>query len=526
MNRPWLVLLLCASGWLSACSWLIDPENQPTRCALVGDAGTDPCGAGFVCSKAGTCTPKCVLIDGEPDPCGAGRECREGQCVAPCKPNKVGEICSDGIDNNCNGMIDEVDPEGKDACGDKVDNDCDLKIDEGHDQDLDLNDWCGDPNKQGGGGIGDCDDRNPTVFYKAPELCDGLDNDCDNITDETTGKASLCPAGQECVGQRCVVPSCAIPGSSAECSATEMCNVETGKCGPKGCSEATCNGPGEYCDQVSGECRTERRKNGESCAAHSDCKSLSCIESAALRLKVPSARVCGQTCCYDDECGTGERCFVSGTGARSCLPVADVAPDNAAAQLCTLDEQCSASQACAVVGGQPVSGSIATERENLTTSVCRTTRSSERDVGDDCANPFFGYPDSALCESLVCISTSNGALPRCSQACSTSADCAALSDAIGGDGYCRFAATSQSNPDYVPICVIAGNEVGSGKPGESCTSPRSCEEGGCVGASVESDGRCAATCCNDSQCGKWGELPTLCRPVAFGTGRYETRCVP
>ena len=29
----------------------------------------------------------------------------------------------------------------------------------------------------------DCDDQNPAVFYGAEEICDGLDNNCDDIID-------------------------------------------------------------------------------------------------------------------------------------------------------------------------------------------------------------------------------------------------------------------------------------------------------------------------------------------------------
>jgi hypothetical protein len=55
------------------------------------------------------------------------------------------ELC-DGIDNNCNGSIDEdFDGDGTSSCD------------------------------------GDCDDNNPATFPGHAEICDGLDNDCNGI---------------------------------------------------------------------------------------------------------------------------------------------------------------------------------------------------------------------------------------------------------------------------------------------------------------------------------------------------------
>jgi hypothetical protein len=80
-----------------------------------------------------------------------------------------------GEDVDCNDVDPGTHPEAGELC-DGEDNDCDDLIDEGYDEDGDGWTSCDAPS--------DCDDSDPSVFPGAVEECDEVDSDCDGETDE------------------------------------------------------------------------------------------------------------------------------------------------------------------------------------------------------------------------------------------------------------------------------------------------------------------------------------------------------
>ena len=85
------------------------------------------------------------------------------------------EVC-DGLDNDCNGVIDDSTLRifYRDADGDGIGTD------------LDTVTACAAPEGYSAIG-GDCDDARSVTYPGAPELCDGLDNDCDGARDDNAG---------------------------------------------------------------------------------------------------------------------------------------------------------------------------------------------------------------------------------------------------------------------------------------------------------------------------------------------------
>ncbi len=174
-------------GALDATTWYVDSDGDGTGEPLNGVASCSP--------VAGTVSNALDCDDSDPD-------------------NYPGntESC-DGADQNCNGAVDEsfdADSDGVTTCGadgsagtadddcddgnpllfpgnsescDGLDQDCDTVIDNSFDQDNDGVTTCG-PDGSAGTADDDCDDTDSNNLPGGTEVCDGQDNNCDLSTDE------------------------------------------------------------------------------------------------------------------------------------------------------------------------------------------------------------------------------------------------------------------------------------------------------------------------------------------------------
>ncbi len=213
--------------------------------------------------------------------CDGAGECGTGitECIPQVDPNttfcstdpggsndqSVAEICSNGFDEDCDGQTDELG--GVEVC-DGADNDCDPNgaIDNG----FNIGNACTGFGVCGAGTV-ECDPADPNAMNfcstmpggsqdaSSTEICDGLDNDCDLMTDEDFMVGQLCDInatfGVCCDLSNTTPLMCEAPGAVRECSPLDpfatICSTSPGGSLDLSIVEVCGNGPDDDCDNQS-----------------------------------------------------------------------------------------------------------------------------------------------------------------------------------------------------------------------------------------------------------------------------------
>jgi len=315
------------------------------------------------------CAPDDLDRDGIPDCSVSGPPCDCNDCDAGINPDRI-DVCGNGVDEDCSGT-DATCPPG-DGDGDGVvstasgGTDCDdmnamifpgapERCGDGIAQGCGMDLPCsGDTDGDGYIEAGNCG-MDPAVVPWSREDCDGVDQDCDNVTDEVLNRASMSGSGvalpQGATG--CVVQNPTVMGCSTEacvvdylsnllhCGGCRMsCNAEGGLFVADRCDDARCDCSGEpgtaACPSVEWCCPDGCRNlqidilNCGGCGG--DCNS----GRPAFRPKADNCA--GATC----RCGAGAACAdpLMCCGGTCVNPNTDMNNCNACGNVCGTRSQC------------------------------------------------------------------------------------------------------------------------------------------------------------------------------------------
>lgn len=209
-------------------------NNDITPCELIEYQGG--CPEGYICIEYGCvpgikcgdkiCKPYERCEDGECKGCGSIDECASGEiCIdyGVCV-NANSDNDGDGYtaSEDCNDNNPQINPSKVEVC-DGVDNNCDGNIDEGFDRDRDRFTECGSGNQA----LADCNDNDPEIHPGQVDLCkidaqgNLIDTDCNPELNSCPPGRGCCPGIEGCVSFLTDPENCG--GCGVKCEANEFC---------------------------------------------------------------------------------------------------------------------------------------------------------------------------------------------------------------------------------------------------------------------------------------------------------------
>jgi uncharacterized protein (TIGR03382 family) len=215
--------------------------------------------------------------------------------------------CPTGDD--CHDLHDSAYPGGEEICDD-LDNNCDDTFDEGCDDDGDgycddtMNAWVPDgPPAVCPNGLSDCDDDNADHNPASPELCNFADDDCNDQIDEEP---------KACGDQVCVQGGCFDECTSdANCAQGQACY--DGRCAADSCENIECPDSREEC--FMGTCQIACEIDASCRWDDKQCIDGRCAVDACEGVVCSTEQVCQDGACVDEDAADTDDVGTADTGS-------------------------------------------------------------------------------------------------------------------------------------------------------------------------------------------------------------------
>jgi hypothetical protein len=524
---------------LAWCAWLLAScsSGSPPTGIKPGEKGL-----GERCAKTEDCASLlCVSLDDQSGICSTFCQ-MDGDCpasdnwaclsavgqqldVCACRPLAMHEICGDGLDNNCDGKIDDcricdgkaVENDDHEHCG-ACDNPC--RVDQS------------------------CEAGKCQCLAEHPDVCkDGcvdlmLDPQHCGDCDTACGEGQVCRAGQcgcprstdtYCPGVGCVDAStshdhCGACGTT--CASVETCN--DGKCQCPNAANSYCGVDGcldlatshDHCGSCDNACDLGRACDKGKCvcpaqSASDFCPGVGCVDFDSSQ---DHCGACAKACRADQIC-SGAKCACS-PGMTECGgKCVDTNADGANCGGC--GTKCPASQAC-------IDGNCGCSSRGYTAcgDICALVGNDPQNcakcgdtcgVGESCSGGLCGCDSGVYCGSTCMPDHDQQNCGACGKACPVTQFC--------GAGTCECAGAGLS--PCGDACVdLAYDEANCGACGKTCRSGESCNKGQCACPAgqtyCDSAGKCVPLGSDTNNCGACGKACNPTEACDFGTCECPT----